>query len=233
LRPVILLLLLMGVAATHGATLRVAVAANFKPTLQRINEGFEARSGHRILLSSASTGTLTNQISAGAPFDLFFAADRASVAHLAAAGHTAGAPGFCYAVGTLVLAGGDGRLAQLADPGLSLAVANPVVAPYGRAAQEVLARPEFARGESRKLVRGANVAQAYQYWYSGATDLALLPRSLAAGTEIPADWHAPVEQYAVRLDAGAGNPVLTEYLRWLVSEPAQTTIAAAGYRPCP
>ncbi len=233
MRPVILLLLLACIAATHGATLRVAVAANFKPTLQHISQGFEAKTGHRVLLSSASTGTLVNQISAGAPFDLFFAADRASVTHLGAAGHTAGSPGFCYAVGRLVLAGGDGRLAQLADPTLSLAVANPVVAPYGRAAKEVLARPEFATGAARKLVRGANAAQAFQFWHSGATDLALLPRSLADGTEIPADWHAPVEQYAVRLGDGAGDPALDDFLQWLQSEPAQAIIDAAGYRPCP
>ena len=225
------LLLLTATAAPQAATLRVAVAANFKPTLEGLNRAFEAETGHRILLSSASTGTLSTQISAGAPFDLFFAADQASVTRLEAAGLTGSARSVCYAVGRLVLAGGD-DLGQLANPGLSLAIANPAVAPYGRAATQVLARPEFAGGAARKLVRGSSVAQAYQFWHSGSTDLGLLPASLAAGIDVPEAWHAPIEQYAVTLPRRASETAAAEYLDWIRGEQAQALIIAAGYRPC-
>ena len=50
---------------------------------------------------------------------------------------------------------------------------------------EVLRRPEFAPAKARKLVRGSNVVQAYQFWHSGAVDLALLPRSLAPQAPLP------------------------------------------------
>ncbi len=230
---VILSLLVLTVAApASSATLRIAVAANFKPTLERISQAFEQRSGHRVLLSGAATGALHNQISAGAPFDLFFAADQDSITRLEAAGRTGPARGFCYAVGRLVLAGGNGRLDQLANPELGVAIANPAIAPYGRAAAEVLVRPEFAAGGGRKLVRGASVAQAYQFWHSGGVALALLPRSLAPGTVIPASWHKPIEQFAVRLPQADTSPVADAYLEWLNSATVRSLIVDAGYQLC-
>ena len=191
----LLLMLILAAPVNAGEPLRVAVAANFRNTLQQISELFEQHSGHRVVLSSGSTGVLYNQILHGAPFDLFFAADATSTRKLASA--DTGEP-FCYARGTLVLAGGNGNLAQLANPDFSLAIANPVTAPYGVAAMAVLARPEFAAGQGRKLLRGSNVVQAYQFWHSGGADLALVPKALApTATAVPSAWHAPVDQFAI------------------------------------
>lgn len=226
MRFALLSLLVMALPAWPQETLRVAVAANFKPTLAVINTLFERQTGHRVLLSSASTGVLYSQITQGAPFDIFFSADRATAQRLENAGSSA----FCYAVGSLVLVGGE--LARLADPQGSVAIGNPASAPYGRAALEVLQRSEFKAGEARKLVRGNNVAQAYQFWYSKAVELALIPRSLApdAAVVIPEQWHAPLAQYAVVLQPGT---VQDAYLKWIRSDTVRTLINEAGYEPCP
>lgn len=231
MRTVAFLLLLVTTTLRAEDTLRVAVAANFKPALERINRQFSEQSGISVLLSGASTGVLATQIEHGAPFDLFFAADRAAPERLARLRDDKDQDAFCYAWGSLVLAGAD-TLSALSDPGRSVAIANPVTAPYGRAAGEVLARPDFAAGSARKLVRGNSVAQAYQFWRYGAVDLALLPRSLApdAGVPVPADWHAPIEQYAVAL--GGGAPV-DAYLAWMRSDTVRALILEAGYEPCP
>ena len=221
--------------ADSGAPLRIAVAANFRATLQQASELFEQEAGFQVVLSSGSSGVLHTQIVHGAPFDLFFSADRESAWKLAqaAGGNAAGEP-FCYARGRLVLAGGTGELAQLGDPALSVAIANPATAPYGVAAMAVLARPEFAAGRARKLVRGANVVQAYQFWRSGATELALLPRSLAPqATPVPAAWHQPLDQFAIALTPVAANPALARYLNWIRSDTVRTLILDAGYEPCP
>ncbi len=238
--PRILLALCMLLALPVGAAepLRVAVAANFRGTLEQISAGFEAETGQQVRISSASTGVLATQILHGAPFDLFFAADelapaalvRAGIGH-AGSGHAgSGHAGECYASGALVLLGGS--LEQLADPGLSLAIANPETAPYGRAALEVLARGEFAAGSGRKLVRGSNVLQAYQFWRSGASDLALVARSLAprSGIPIPADWHSPLEQHLLVIRS---SPAVAAYLKWLRSDTVRSLILEAGYRSCP
>ncbi len=175
MRHVLLTLsLLIPLAASAAETLRVAVAANFRGTLEQISQHFQAETGHQVRISSASTGVLATQILHGAPFDLFLAADAQAPAALLRAG--VGQDSECYASGELVLVGGAPE--QLADPTSSLAIANPDTAPYGRAALEVLARSEFTPGAGRKLVRGSNVLQAYQFWRSGAVKLALVARSL-------------------------------------------------------
>ena len=226
------LLLLLAVSPLWAREpIRVAVAANFKQPLQQISTQFEAQTGQQVTLSSASTGVLYSQIVHGAPFDLFFAADRETPEKLAALGSTV-SDTFCYARGVLVLAGGDGALEQLANPQRSLAIANPVTAPYGKAAMQVLARREFQPGNARKLVRGNNIVQAYQFWYSGAVDLALVPRALApdTATPVPRDWYQPLEQHAVVL---THNSTVDAYLDWIRSDTVRSLITEAGYEPCP
>jgi len=233
-----LLLLLLAITTAPAKAeepLRIAVAANFRSTLQHISDLFEQQSGHRVVLSSGSTGVLYSQILHGAPYDLFFSADAVAAQRLATgdAGTRRGVP-FCYARGSLVLAGGNGDLAQLANPDLSLAIANPATAPYGVAAMAVLTRPEFAPGSGRKLVRGTNVVQAYQFWHSGAADLALLPKALApTATTVPAAWHAPLDQFAISLTPVKGNETLDSYLNWIRSDTVRSLIYNAGYQPCP
>ena len=179
MRTIVFLYLLVAAPVWAGEPIRIAVAANFKPTLQKITEPFLANSGIVVTYSSASSGALTTQIINGAPYDIFFAADSETTKTiLAAPGHEQDQI-FCYARGSLVLAGGNGKLSALANPNLSLAIANPATAPYGRAAREVLARPEFSAGEGRKLVRGNSAAQAYQFWEGGSVKMALLPRAKA------------------------------------------------------
>jgi molybdate transport system substrate-binding protein len=235
MRHLLLLLLFVSCQGLAAEPLRIAVAANFRGTLQQITDRFEQQTGYRVTLSSGSTGVLYAQILHGAPFDLFFAADASSVQKLVAqeARETLGEP-FCYARGSLVLAGGNGDLAQLADPNLSMAIANPVTAPYGEAAMAVLARPEFAPGSSRKLVRGANVVQALQFWRGGGTDLALLPMALAPdATPVPQSWHQALDQLAITLTPPTAKPALASYLNWVRSDTVRTLIFDAGYKPCP
>ena len=229
------LVLLLTSAAAHAdsdPTLHIAVAANFKATLQDISAAFTAATDIPVTLSAASSGALANQILRGAPFHLFFAADLARPQAVYSAGDNYPAPPFCYAVGRLVLAGADDGLARLARPELSLAIANPDTAPYGHAALSVLSREEFRAGQGRKLVRAGNVLQAYQYWYTGTVDLALLPASLAAkdATPIPRSWHQPLRQYALVLREG---PAVNAYLHWLKSDRVRSLVQQAGYEPCP
>jgi molybdate transport system substrate-binding protein len=235
MRCLVLLLLFAAYQSWGADPIRIAVAANFRHTLEQISHPFQVKTGYKVIFSSGSTGVLYNQITHGAPFDLFFAADRTSITRLKAStpGATTGEP-FCYASGRLVLTGGSGDLAQLANPGLSLAIANPATAPYGMAAMEVLARKEFSAGKSRKLVRGTNVIQAYQFWQSGSVDMALLPRALApSATPVPREWHHSIDQYALALTPAGDHPAVTAYLNWIRSDTVRTLITAAGYEPCP
>lgn len=228
----ITMLLLLWTPVLCADTIRVAVAANFKPTLAQINQVFEANTGHRVKLTSASSGALASQLLNGAPFDIFFSADEKAPAMVAGKiGATSGGP-FCYAQGRLALVGGDGQLHDLRNPNLSVAIANPATAPYGRAAMDVLTRAEFNAGTKRKLVRGNNAIQAYQFWYTGATDLALVPLPLAvkeSALPVPVHWHQPIRQSVLIVRP---NAVVDAYMKWFRSDTVRSMIQQAGYLPC-
>ncbi|MEZ5501743.1 MAG: molybdate ABC transporter substrate-binding protein [Halioglobus sp.] len=232
MRVSLLLLLLLANPLRAGDAISIAVAANFKTTLEQITEPFLADTGTVVTYSSASTGVLATQIEQGAGYDLFFAADQETPQQVLASRGLDASDAFCYARGSLVLAGGTDGLMALAQPGLSLAIANPATAPYGRAAMEVLARPEFSAGAARKLVRGNNVTQTYQFWQSGAVDLALLPRAMAPSDAhpVPLEWYQPLNQFAVILRHSAA---VDAYLQWLRSDTVRALIKDAGYAPCP
>lgn len=234
MRALLSILLFCQTLTALAGEVHVAVAANFRTTAETINALYTARYGNQVILSSGSTGVLHSQISAGAPFDILLAADRDSPESLVSAGFGIAAEQFCYARGQLALVGSNRTLEDLNNPRLSLAIGNPQTAPYGRAAWEVLQRPEFAEGAARKLIRAANVAQAYQHRYTGAVDLALVARALAPsqGVGVPADWHSPIEQDAILLERARENEAAGAYLAFLRSGEIQTLITDAGYLRC-
>ena len=134
-----------------------------------------------------------------------------------------------------MLLGGDGSLDALAEPGRTVAIANAATAPYGVAAEAVLARAPFA-GVERRLLRGASVQQAWQFHASGAAKLALVARSLVTAADrqvaIPAAWHAPIEQQAIVI-AGGAEAGAAAFLDYLAGPAAQARLREDGYDPCP
>jgi molybdate transport system substrate-binding protein len=229
-----LIFLIFMAQPTLAGEVHIAVAANFNKTAISINTLFEQQSGHSTKLSTASTGVLHSQISHGAPFDVFLSADTQSPALLEAAGRIQSGTRFCYAVGRLALIGGNGTLEDLGDPQLSLAIANPATAPYGRAALQALEKKGSGKTGEQKLVRANNVVQAYQYWYTGAVDLAMVAQSLDpdSGVPVPQSWYDPLEQEAVLMAAAVNNAAALSYLAFLQSEQVKTLIADAGYGMC-
>ncbi|MEP1470003.1 MAG: molybdate ABC transporter substrate-binding protein [Halieaceae bacterium] len=227
-----LLALLVVLPTWAESQVHVAVATNFRPLLEKLNVRFETETDYTVVLSSGATGVLYHQVLSGAPYDVLLAADRRTPEALVKKLETQPDKLRCYARGKLALAGG--QPGQLADPKLSVAIANPATAPYGVAATAVLSREAFLAGASRKLVRGNNAMQAYQFWHAGSVDLALVPRALAGpdASAIPAAWHPPIDQFALLLPSGQHKQAAQRYFNWLFSATVQAEILAAGYDPC-
>ena len=78
----ILLLTLLGFPLQAEEPLRVAVAANFKPTLEHLLQENGHLLNFSVTVSAGSTGALHAQIRNGAPFDVFLAADQIRPAKL-------------------------------------------------------------------------------------------------------------------------------------------------------
>ena len=218
-----------------GDDLRIAVASNFSGPLLQLMLAYASETGETAVASSASTGVLYTQVRHGAPFDVLLAADSERPALLVASGDALADSRVTYALGKLVLAyragiapqspGGVGSLLQ--QPGLTLAMANPELAPYGRAAQEVLDR----FGARPRVLTAANVSQALQMWASGGADAAFVAASFRPATylAVPDNWFAPIEQQAVILSASDKPDRARAFLDWLTGPTGRQLISGFGY----
>ena len=217
-------------------TLNVAAAASLRPVMAELGRAFEdATPSARVRVTFGASGTLVAQIRNGAPFDVFLSADRDFPRRLAE--ERLGGPEVVYAIGRLVVWAPAGSphgaalersgLAGLASPAVRrIAIANPAVAPFGRAAIAALRAAGILDAVRGRLVLGESVSQAAQFAESGAADAAILPASVAAepalatgrAFPIPPALHAGLEQSAVVL-ARAKEPELARAFLALVVGP--------------
>lgn len=227
------LALLLVMPAVQADDIKVAVAANFKGTLVKIAEAFQAETGHSVTISSAATGVLYTQIRHGAPFDLFLSADAATPQKLEKEGKGLGR--FTYAYGKLGLwrRGGPApdEAALRAWRG-NLAIANARTAPYGAAAMATLAHLKIAPQQFRVLT-GSNIGQTWQFVESGNAEYGFVAWAnlveagkSAEAWEVPAAFYPPIEQQGVVLKPGPATEAL---VAWLQGEKGHGLIAAAGY----
>jgi len=227
--------------AVEAAEIRVAVASNFRGAAQEIAAGFEAASGHRAVLIFGSTGKHYAQIVHGAPFEVFLAADTERPERLERSGHAVAGTRFTYALGRLALWSADPERVvdgtALLERGdfRRLAIANPALAPYGRAARETLEALGAWQAAEPRLVTAENVAQAYQFVASGNAEVGLVAGPLLLQDEagprgswwlVPETLHAPIAQQALLLRETPAGRTFLEYLR---GPEALAILRARGY----
>lgn len=226
---------------------RIAAASSLSFVLTEIASQFERERGERVQLVFGASGALTRQIQEGAPFELFLAADEEFPSRLTHLGLTRDS-GVVYAVGRLVVFAPSGsplqvdarldNLAALAAAGRvpRFAMANPEVAPYGRAAEAVLRRHGLWERLRPSLVFGDTVAQAAQFATTGNVVGGLIAYSLVKSPAlsnrgtfalIPDSEHPPLRQRMVRLkSAGA---VTDRFYAYLQGAAARATLKRYGF----
>ena len=221
--------------------IRVAVAANFRFASETLAKQFEQTTGHEVTLIFGSTGKLFAQIQNGAPFDIYLAADELRPRMLEEDGIAVSGTRFIYAIGKLILWSPHDDFTEPPETRLEqgnfrfLSIANPTLAPYGRAARQYLQSINLWRSIQPQLVRGENTSQAYQYVVSHNADLGLiayaqvkLPSSGTAGSywEIPSTAYDPIRQQGALLKDTPPARAFIEYLR---SQEAHKIIESYGY----
>jgi len=236
----------MGDAAAQGKP-TIAAAANLNFALTEIAAQFERDRGTAVEVVFGSSGALTRQIRDGAPFELFLAADEEFPRQLAAAGLTRDA-GVVYATGRLAVFAPTGSplpvderlegLARLVKSGevTRFAIANPEVAPYGKAAESVLRKRGLWDAIRPRLVLGDTIAQAAQFATTGnavgglvAYSLVLAPGFGERGTYavIPQTDHPPLRQRMVLLKR-AGTAA-AQFYSYLQGSSARSILRKHGY----
>ena len=221
--------------------INVAVAANFTAAAKELSAKFEQETGHDVKLSFASTGKIYAQITQGAPFDIFLAADAARPEKLVDEKLAVADSRFTYAVGQLALWSNDPTLVDdkgevLKSAALTkLAIANPKTAPYCAAAVEALKNLGEWDALQLRIVQGNNIGQTYQLAKSGAAPAALVARAQIALSKdssswaVPTDLYSPIRQQGVLLSASSDNKAAQDFLTFLKSAEGHEIISRYGY----
>lgn len=232
---------LSGIGISVADEISVAVASNFADAIKTIAARFEADTPHKVILIFGSTGKHYAQIKNGAPFDAFFAADVKRPKLLEEEGIACPGSRFTYAVGKIVLwspqegyVDQEGKVLQQRKFRY-LAIANPKLAPYGKAAQEVLQAHGVWDTLQARIVRGENIEQTFQFVESGNAELGFVaysqikrPDHPVTGSfwEIPQSFYSPIDQQAVLLKE---KHAARAFLSFVKGDEARTIIRAFGY----
>ncbi len=225
--------------------LTIAVAANVQFAMNDIERAFEKQTGIDLRIIIGSSGKLTAQIRSGAPFDVFLSADMKYPQSLYQSGFAVTEPKV-YAYGSLVVWSlkeeiGIDSLDFLLDDRISkIGIADPQLAPYGRASVSALKYYQLYDRVKSKCVYGSSVSTVNQYVISGATEVGFTAKSVVMSPkmkgkgewqEVPRSAYTQIEQGAVILRHGKTNrPQASQnFIVFLFSETARKILYQYGY----
>lgn len=232
--------------AQEQRVLRVAAAADLKFAMEELSKEFKSEKGTKVDVTSGSSGNFFAQIQSGAPFDLFFSADMEYPKRLEAEGFTEPGTLYEYALGRIVIwAPANSRVDVALDKWNSLlesriqkiAIANPALAPYGRAAVAALQKAGIYERMKTKLVYGESISQAAQFVQSGNAQAAVIARSVTLSPgmkdgkawEIPADMYPPIEQGAVVLKNAKDKIDAVAFLEFVKAAAGRAILEKYGF----
>lgn len=248
----------------------LAVSSNFSSTIKALVQAYHQQSAYQVVLIFGATGKHYAQIKNGAPYDLFFSADVDRPQRLESEGLGVEGSRFTYAIGKLVLwkptlyrndrdesllveqelfvhIDENKAINLLKDKQVNfLAMANPKLAPYGKAALETLKSLQLWQHLNKDLVRGENIGQTFQFVQSGNADLGFVAYSQVIAQRkiieqqlsqnstltqrfywlVPQTYYRPIKQQAIILQDKLGSH---DFIQFVKSELGRKIIQQNGY----
>jgi molybdate transport system substrate-binding protein len=223
--------------------LRVAAAANLQRVIKVLGNDFTKRTGIAIEPIIGSSGNLSAQIKNGAPFDVFLSADMNFPETLHKEGFSLKEPAV-YAYGRLIICSTQDigfenweRL-LLSDRVKKIAIANPSIAPYGKAAEESLKLKGILDDIRSKIVTGESIAQVNTYITTGIADVGFTTRALVKDAEgkIKLYWqdvdtkdYKPIKQGMIIIKATKEAASAEKFYQYMLSPAAKKLLKEYGY----
>lgn len=236
--------------------IRIAAAANLSDVLPEIIAGYKADknlTNQEIEVTYASSGKLYAQITSGAPYDIFLAANQAFPAKLVkenldseTSGNQASLQPFTYTQGQLALYSVTHSLKEF-DPttlndilmtgsNTKVAIANPKLAPYGESAKSYLQTQNLydTLTEQKRLIQAENIGQAFQYAHTGSVDYGFVAQSQLTAIKatpdqfytLAADSYPPILQDGIVI---SDSDIAIDFSNYLRSSAGQQYFSDAGY----
>jgi len=223
--------------------LTLALSANVSFVKDELIRAFEAKNPNIEVKSViGSSGKLAAQIINGAPFDLFMSADMNYPA-LLYKNNLSKNPPKVYAKGVLILFSFLPRdfskgLDLLKDENIKkIAIANPKIAPYGKASVEVMKNYKIYSQVKNKLIFAQSISQTFSY-VKTAADIAFISKSIVfdpklKGLKEKINWieldhslYTPIKQGVVVLNDKNSSK---RFYNFLFSKKAKEIFKKYGY----
>lgn len=236
--------LLVALPALVGAQqLTVSAAASLTAAFKEIGSKFEAgKPGVTLRFNFAASGVLIQQITQGAPVDVFASADEATVTRGIEQRLFDGATKRDFARNTVVLvvpAQGGATIRTLADLGSAsvkrIAIGKPATTPVGRYSKESLEAAGLWSVLEPRFVFADTVRQVLDYVARGEADAGLLYRTDAligadkVNIALTAEGHTPVSYPVVVVSESRNKALAKDFIAFLSTPPAQEVLVKYGF----
>jgi molybdate transport system substrate-binding protein len=241
MKKIILILLMALSISIQAQTVKVAAAGNLRYILDEIKAKYTVVNPKaNIVVNLGSSGALVQQITNGADFDLFMAADKIYPEKLKAQGIVKGDVK-TYAFGKLVIWSNTVDVAKglnvITDNVVKrIAIAKPDVAPYGARAVECLKYYNLFDKVKDKIVYADNIAQAAQFAQTGNAEIGFIALSLAMAPDMKGTYfildtksYKPVEQVMVLMKSWQSNPEAAKFMNFVLSAECKPVFEKYGF----
>jgi molybdate transport system substrate-binding protein len=230
-------------APVFGQNIKVAVAANLQAVIKVLGQDFKQKTGLTIEPIVGSSGNLTTQIRNGAPYDVFLSADMGFPETLFKYGFSTKKP-VVYAQGSLIICSNQDIGFENWERSLmthrikKIAIANPAIAPYGKAAEEALKDKGILNDIKSKIVYGESISQVNTYITTGVVEVGFTTQALVKDPAnktrlywkiIDPKTHTPIEQGMVLLKHANANTDAEKFYQYILSPAAKAVFREYGY----
>lgn len=234
--------------AAEPETLKIAAAANLSGVMAELKDAFIAsHTDVKIDIITGSSGKIAMQVINGAPFDVFLSADMETPQKLKEQGYAANDPAI-YAFGTLVLFTTRDidlkkGVSMVTSPAVAkISIADPSLAPYGKAAVEAMEKLGVLESARKKFVTATNISEVVTQTVNGA-DLGFTAQSLMYSEGIKQynvegkNWvavdstlYAPIRQAIIVLKHGKHKPEAKAFYNFVLSKHGGEIFKKYGYK---
>jgi len=242
----IVAVLLLTFASLYAGVLKVALAANVTYAIEDLKKEFnKTHPDIKVQTTISGSGKLTAQIRHGAGFDIFMSANMKYPDALFKEGLALDKP-VIYAKGSLVLFSQkkrdfkDGVNIILGDKIKKIAVANPKLAPYGKATYEFLTNEKLLDKVKLKFIFGESIGQTLIYTLKAA-DIGFVAKSTILSPkmtqfkkeenwiDLDSNSYTPISQGMVILKNAKDNKEAKEFYDFILSGDAKKILKKYGY----
>jgi molybdate transport system substrate-binding protein len=236
--------MLMATNAAFATELTVSAASSLTNAFKEIAKRYQAQYPEsKVALNFGASGALLQQLSKGAPVDVFASADQETMDVAQQRGLVKAEDRRDLVRNTLVLiVPADStvaikRLEDLAQPSVKrIAIGMPASVPVGRYSQHALKSARLWAAVEPKAINTHNVRQSLDYVARGevdaafayATDAALMKGKVKVAFEVPIDMAIT---YPIARTVASANPAEADrFVRYLLSPAGQAVLASFGFR---